>query len=90
MTIKELDTDFPSCAVSLRALLVWAIREQRLYGADTPLMEFNIKIDGRPLGGKDQVAVGVVPIDFSQKSPESALSVYPVVIANCNENRSVV
>ena len=32
-------------------LLVWAIREQRLHSADSEEMEFNIKLDGRPLGG---------------------------------------
>ncbi|XP_031563017.1 uncharacterized protein LOC116298634, partial [Actinia tenebrosa] len=88
LKITELETDFPSCGVDLNSVLIWAIREQRLYGADTPHMEFNIKIDGRPLGGKDQIAVGIVPIDFAKKSPESALSVYPVAIANCKEERS--
>lgn len=51
MKLKELETDFPSCDVSLSSLFVWAIREQRLYGADNQTMEFNIKIDGRTLGG---------------------------------------
>ena len=37
--------------------------------------------------GKNQVAVGLVPISFENKSSESALSVYPVAIANCKENR---
>lgn len=40
--------------------------------------------------GKDQVAVGVAPIDFSNKSSESALSIYPLAIANCKEKRLVV
>lgn len=39
--------------------------------------------------GRNQVAVGLVPIDFANKSSESALSVYPVAIANCKENRLV-
>jgi len=64
-----------------------AIREQRLHSSDTDNMEFNVKLDGRPLGGRNQVAVGLVPINFACKSSESALSVYPVAIANCKEKR---
>ena len=37
--------------------------------------------------GKDQVAVSVAPIDFSNKSSESALAIYPLAIANCKEKR---
>ena len=35
------------------------------------------------------MAVGLVPINFANKSSESALSVYPVAIANCKEKRLV-
>ena len=35
----------------LAAVLVWAIREQRLISSEAEDMEFNIKLDGRPLGG---------------------------------------
>lgn len=35
------------------------------------------------------MAVGLAPIDFANKSSESALSVYPIAIGNCKENRSV-
>ena len=51
LSIQKMDTDFHSCGVDLAAVLVWAIREQRLYSSDTDTMEFNIKLDGRPLGG---------------------------------------
>ena len=34
------------------------------------------------VSGKDQVSVGIVPINISGKS---SLSVYPLAIANCNE-----
>lgn len=51
LSIQKMDTDFHSCGVDLASVLVWAIREQRLYSADTMDMEFNIKLDGRPLGG---------------------------------------
>ena len=36
------------------------------------------------------MAVGLVPINFATKSSESALSVYPVAIANCAEKKSVL
>ena len=53
LSIKKMDTDFLSCGVDLASVLVWAIREQRLYSPDiSDLMEFNIKLDGRSLGGK--------------------------------------
>ena len=54
LSIKKMDTDFHSCGVDLASVLVWAIREQRLYSPDiSDLMEFNIKLDGRSLGGKN-------------------------------------
>jgi hypothetical protein len=37
--------------------------------------------------GKDQVAVGIVPLDAKQWSSQSAKSVYPLAIANCKEKR---
>ena len=46
------DINFEACDVNLNDILVWAIREQRLYSHDTADMEFNIKLDGRPLGGE--------------------------------------
>ena len=48
---KVKDVDFEACDVDLQLVIVWAIREQRLYGCDSKDMEFNIKLDGRPLGG---------------------------------------
>jgi hypothetical protein len=39
--------------------------------------------------GKNQVAIGVVPINFEGKSSESSLSVYPIAIGNCKEKRLV-
>ena len=39
--------------------------------------------------GRNQVAVGLSPIDFENKSSESALSIYPVAIANCKEKGQV-
>lgn len=38
--------------------------------------------------GKDQVAVGLAPTGFANKSSESALSIYPIAIGNCKEKRS--
>ncbi|KAL9970998.1 hypothetical protein ACROYT_G023472 [Oculina patagonica] len=90
MSIQKMGTEFHSYGVDLASVLVWAIREQRLFSSDTDTMEFNIKLDGRPLGGKKQVAIGIVPMNFGNKSPESALSVYPVAIANCAEEREQI
>ena len=52
LSIHKMNTEFHSCGVDLASVLVWAVREQRLYSADTDIMEFNIKLDGRELGGK--------------------------------------
>ena len=51
ISIQKTDTDFHSCGVDLSSVLVWAIREQHLYSSETKDMEFNTKLDGRPLGG---------------------------------------
>lgn len=51
LKITKMDTDFDACDVDLSGVLVWAIREQRLFSSDTEGMEFDIKLDGRPLGG---------------------------------------
>jgi len=48
---KIKDVDFDACDVDLQSVLVWAIREQQLYGCEKDEMEFNTKLDGRPLGG---------------------------------------
>ena len=37
--------------------------------------------------GRNQVAAGLMPIDFENKSSQSTLSVYPLAIANCQETR---
>ncbi|CAH3159530.1 unnamed protein product [Pocillopora meandrina] len=37
--------------------------------------------------GRQQVMIGVVPINVSHASSESCKSVYPIAIANCEENR---
>jgi len=48
---KVKDVDFEACDVDVQSALVWAIREQQLYHYDKEEMEFNIKLDGQPLGG---------------------------------------
>ena len=48
---KVKDVDFEACDVDVQSALVWAIREQQLYHCDKEEMEFNIKLDGQPLGG---------------------------------------
>lgn len=37
--------------------------------------------------GRNQVTIGIVPIGFKGKSSESALSFFPMAIANCKEQR---
>ena len=37
--------------------------------------------------GRQQVMIGVVPINVHHASSESCKSVYPIAIANCQENR---
>lgn len=43
--------DFDAWNVHLYSVLIWAIREQHLHSCDSENKEFNIKLDGRPLGG---------------------------------------
>lgn len=52
LSIQKMPTDFHSYGVDLVSVLVWAIREQCLFSPDTDTVEFNIKLDGRSLGGK--------------------------------------
>ena len=54
--VRHLDTNFDAYAVDLSMVLTWAIRAQRLHGSDQEDMEFNIKIDGCPLGSELNVS----------------------------------
>ena len=54
--VKHLDTNFDAYAVDLSMVLTWAIRAQQLHGSDQEDMEFNIKIDGCPLGSELNVS----------------------------------
>jgi len=48
-----MEAEFLASCVDLKSVLVWAIREQSIYNdSDFRDIEFNIKLDGRPLGGK--------------------------------------
>jgi len=54
--IEKIPTQFECYGVSLESVLVWAIREHNIFKDDfqpqsESELEFNIKIDGRPLGG---------------------------------------
>lgn len=46
-----METDFLSCCVDLKSAVVWAVRDQCLLSEVPEVLEFNIKLDGRPLGG---------------------------------------
>lgn len=39
--------------------------------------------------GKNQTAIGITPINFDSKSTQSSLSVYPIAIGNCKDERYV-
>ena len=54
--VRHLDTNFDAYAVDLSMVLSWAIRAQQLHGYDQEDMEFNIKIDGCPLGSELNVS----------------------------------
>jgi hypothetical protein len=64
--IDRLETDFHACGVELQSVLVWAIRENHLMSHhDNPTsadscLEFNIKIDGRPLGGMTVCSIKIM------------------------------
>ena len=52
LSVRKMNTEFHSCGIDLASVLMWAVREQRLYSADTDTMKFNIKLDVQELGGK--------------------------------------
>ena len=47
-------------------------------------LKFKITLDGRPLGGRDQVAVGLVPL-FGNFKAQSSKSVLPLILFNGKE-----
>jgi len=42
------------------------------------------------LSGRDQVSVGIVPIGMQAYGEQSALSVFPLAVANCSEESRYV
>jgi len=50
-SIKAMDTEFKAACVDLKLAIVWAVHEQRLHLDPPKEVEFNIKLNGRPLGG---------------------------------------
>ncbi|KAK3743268.1 hypothetical protein QZH41_016128 [Actinostola sp. cb2023] len=88
MDVRKIeDAGNQAYGVDLNAVIVWAIREQRLHQLDKEDIEFNIKLDGRCLGGRDQVLIGLVPIENAYRKAQSSKAVYPLVMANCKETR---
>jgi hypothetical protein len=51
LKVKKMEIDFPASDVDLKYVLVWAITEQCIYADNLQDIEFNTKLDGRPLGG---------------------------------------
>lgn len=75
--------------VNLSAAVAWAAREARLQDPDKEDLDVNLKLDRRPFCGRHQVLFGIVPIDVEHASSESCKSIYPVAVANSQENRDV-
>lgn len=73
--------------VNLSAAVAWAAREAWLQDPDKE--DLDLKLDGRPFCGRHQVLFGIVPIDVEHASSESCKSIYPVAVANSQENRDV-
>ncbi|KAK3696833.1 hypothetical protein QZH41_011721 [Actinostola sp. cb2023] len=88
MELKALDSEIPGFEVSLESAIMWSVREMRLHGHCPKELIFNIKVDGRPFCGKDQVTIGIVALNTPFKSSQSAKSVQTLAIANCKENRA--
>ncbi|KAK3722847.1 hypothetical protein QZH41_007802 [Actinostola sp. cb2023] len=84
---KLVECDIPGAQVNLRPVVEWMLREIRLHRADTDSIEVNLKLDGRPFWGRSQVMIGLVPIGVPFYKEQSAKTVFPLVIANCEENR---
>ncbi|KAK3754733.1 hypothetical protein QZH41_019374 [Actinostola sp. cb2023] len=84
---KVEETGNQAFEVDLHSVVVWAIRQQRLHQLDSEEVELNIKLDGRALGGRDQVLIGLVPINNNISKSQSSKAVYPLVMANCKEQR---
>ncbi|XP_031551921.1 uncharacterized protein LOC116289184 [Actinia tenebrosa] len=87
--VRPLPNQIPGYQINLASAIIWSIREQRLHGCDKAdnFMEFHLKLDGRPLFGKDQINIGIVPAKHPYLSSQSSKAVYTVAIANCEENR---
>ncbi|KAK3738201.1 hypothetical protein QZH41_012782, partial [Actinostola sp. cb2023] len=84
--IRELPEEVPGFQVNLMSALVWSIREKRLHGCATDEMEFHLKLDGRPLFGKEQISIGIVPAKHPYLPSQSSKAVSTLAIANCKEN----
>ena len=49
--LEPLDEAIRGYGISLKMALMWQIRQSRLHQATSEELEFNLKIDGRPLVG---------------------------------------
>lgn len=50
--VSQLPKELRGYSLSLPIVLVWAIRESRLHNSAPSTLLFNLKLDGRPLAGK--------------------------------------
>ena len=49
--LEPLDQTLRGYGISLKMALAWQIRQTRLHQGTSEVLEFNLKIDGRPLAG---------------------------------------
>jgi len=62
-SITEIDDEtIPGYVVGLESVICWQIRELRLQGKCQKEVQLNLKLDGRPFGGKleDQFEVQII------------------------------
>ncbi|XP_048588925.1 uncharacterized protein LOC125572454 [Nematostella vectensis] len=77
----ELMPDVRGYGASLEMILVWAIRECRLHANIPTNIEFNLKLDGRPLGGT--YFIFSVILNFSPYITSFPLHNFPLHNCSC-------
>ena len=60
--LEPLDEAIRGYGISLKMALMWQIRQSRLHQATSEELEFNLKIDGRPLAGGYKIQTLELPL----------------------------
>ena len=60
--LEPLAAELRGYGISLKMALIWQIRQSRLHQdiSQSDLLEFNLKLDGRPLSGISVIFVGLI------------------------------